>query len=64
MDKVKAGVEAAVQHLLDAFPGSTFRVISSLAEGAETVIKPAAEDEEVGCLTACMYNTESASPDQ
>jgi hypothetical protein len=37
-EKVKAGVERAVQRVLKAFPKSNFRVLSSLAEGADRIL--------------------------
>jgi hypothetical protein len=37
-EKVMAGVERAVQRLLKTFPHSHFRVLSSLAEGADRIL--------------------------
>lgn len=38
MDKVMAGVECAVKRILKTFPDSSFRIFSSLAEGADRVL--------------------------
>lgn len=38
MDKVMAGVESAVKRILKTFPDSSFRIFSSLAEGADRVL--------------------------
>lgn len=38
MDKVMAGVDRAVQRILGTFPDSNFRVLSSLAEGADRIL--------------------------
>ena len=38
MDQVKAGVESAIQRLLETFPGSNFRILSALAEGADRIL--------------------------
>jgi hypothetical protein len=38
MDKVMAGVERAIRRILKTFPGFGFRVLSSLAEGADRVL--------------------------
>jgi len=38
MDRIMAGVEEAVQRILEAFPGFSFCVLSSLAEGADRVL--------------------------
>lgn len=38
MDRIMAGVEESVQGILEAFPDSTFRVLCSLAEGADRVL--------------------------
>jgi hypothetical protein len=38
MDKVMAGVESALQRILKTFPDSNFRVLSSLAEGADRIL--------------------------
>jgi len=38
MDKIMAGVESAVQRILKTFPDSNFRVLSSLAEGADRIL--------------------------
>ncbi len=38
MDKVMAGVDRAIQRILGAFPDSNFRVLSSLAEGADRIL--------------------------
>jgi len=38
MDKIMAGVESALQRILGTFPDSNFRVLSSLAEGADRIL--------------------------
>jgi hypothetical protein len=38
MDKVMAGVDRALQRILWTFPDSNFRVLSSLAEGADRIL--------------------------
>jgi hypothetical protein len=38
MDKVMAGVEIAVQHIRKTYPDSSFRVLSSLAEGTDRIL--------------------------
>jgi hypothetical protein len=38
MDAVMAGVDSALQRILETFPSSDFRVLSSLAEGADRII--------------------------
>lgn len=38
MDKIMAGVEEAVGRILTAYPDSNFRVLSSLAEGADRIL--------------------------
>jgi hypothetical protein len=38
MDKIMAGVEQAVKRIRKTFPDSNFRVLSSLAEGADRIL--------------------------
>ena len=38
MDQIKAGVESAIQRILETFPGSNFRILSALAEGADRIL--------------------------
>lgn len=38
MDKVMRGVENTILRILEVFPGSSFKVISSLAEGADRIL--------------------------
>ena len=38
MDKVMAGVESALRRILKTFPDANFRVLSSLAEGADQIL--------------------------
>ena len=38
LDKVMAGVEIAARRILEAFPGSEYKILSSLAEGADRVL--------------------------
>jgi len=38
MDKIQAGVDRAIQRILGAFPDSNFRILSSLAEGADRIL--------------------------
>ncbi len=38
IDQVLAGVESALEHVLASYPGSSFRVFSCLAEGADRIL--------------------------
>ncbi|MGZ6346531.1 MAG: hypothetical protein ACXWNC_03030 [Anaerolineales bacterium] len=38
IDKIITGVEGVLRRLLETFPGSNFRVLSSLAEGADRIL--------------------------
>ncbi|MCJ7626171.1 MAG: hypothetical protein MUO76_21980 [Anaerolineaceae bacterium] len=38
LEKIMAGVECAVKQIIKAFPNSNFRVLSSLAEGADQIL--------------------------
>jgi len=38
LDKIMTGVECAVKQIIEAFPDSNFRVLSSLAEGADQIL--------------------------
>jgi hypothetical protein len=38
VDKIMAGVEEAVQYICWAYPGSSFRILSSLAEGTDRIL--------------------------
>jgi hypothetical protein len=38
MDKIMAGVESALRRILSTFPDSNYRVLSSLAEGADRIL--------------------------